>query len=46
MVTINGITTYVTLPPEGTVTTKAVLFLTDAFGLKLENNLVGHDPQF
>ncbi|KAI0313050.1 Alpha/Beta hydrolase protein [Amylostereum chailletii] len=37
---INGIATYVASPPEGITTTKAILFLTDVFGLALQNNLL------
>lgn len=41
MQTIGGASVYVTLPTGDYDRTKAVLFLTDVFELKLENNKVG-----
>ncbi|KAF2497860.1 hypothetical protein BU16DRAFT_548867 [Lophium mytilinum] len=38
LTTLYGVTTYVALPPSSTTSKSTILFITDAFGLKLVNN--------
>jgi hypothetical protein len=41
---INGIKTYVATPKVDYPKDKAVIYLTDVFGLELPNNLVRYSP--